>query len=498
MTPALAAERKTLGESMQPLKHRLQNSNATVPCWKDSVRLLKQNIQANGAVAAAGGENNPEYPFHWIRDAAITMRVWAEKLMRFSMENLTELERHDLIETLEHFKKYAEFTKLNQQTATVKVNAEGELQYDHAGKLLKEINFGEPKFGLDGISFDGHWGRPQNDGPALRALALGRFKKFIDTHVEHQVIKEVFEDPEKFSRSLYDGNGFASTIKADLEYISHNWRNASYDVWEEVKGDHFYTRIVQMKSLFEGAKIAELAGDHHAAEHYRRQGALIESELSHHWDPDASIIRATRNSHPRWADFKRSGLDSAVILGVLHSDGATNIFTATDDRVLATAHQLEIIFQKSYEINKRFKNAVAIGRYPEDRYCGRPHRMGGGNPWVLLTNSFAEYYYKVSEEFQKSGTVTITSINVGFFGHLLCGDTVRQGDIISRESLLFERIQAALVAKGDDFIAVVKSFSPSGTQHEQIDRNTGEFVGAENLTWNSGSFLSAIWMKLAL
>ena len=39
---------------------------------------------------------------------------------------------------------------------------------------------GEPKFRADGRPFDGPWGRPQRDGPALRALALMKYLRLFN------------------------------------------------------------------------------------------------------------------------------------------------------------------------------------------------------------------------------------------------------------------------------------------------------------------------------
>jgi Glycosyl hydrolases family 15 len=33
-------------------------------------------------------------------------------------------------------------------------------------------------------------------------------------------------------------------IKADLDYVSSHWDAATFDLWEEVNGAHFYTRMV--------------------------------------------------------------------------------------------------------------------------------------------------------------------------------------------------------------------------------------------------------------
>ena len=57
------------------------------------------------------------------------------------------------------------------------------------------------------------------------------------------------------TEALYNGsdintsiwsNGLTLTIviKADLDYIVTNWQIPTFDLWEEVLGAHFYTRMV--------------------------------------------------------------------------------------------------------------------------------------------------------------------------------------------------------------------------------------------------------------
>ena len=38
---------------------------------------------------------------------------------------------------------------------------------------------GEPKFKVDGTRFNGAWGQPQRDGPALRATTLTKYGKWL-------------------------------------------------------------------------------------------------------------------------------------------------------------------------------------------------------------------------------------------------------------------------------------------------------------------------------
>lgn len=44
---------------------------------------------------------------------------------------------------------------------------------------LSSGGLGEPKFNVDETAFTGSWGRPQRDGPALRATALIAFGQWL-------------------------------------------------------------------------------------------------------------------------------------------------------------------------------------------------------------------------------------------------------------------------------------------------------------------------------
>lgn len=76
-----------------------------------------------------------------------------------------------------------------------------------SGDFNSGSGLGEPKFNADGSAFTGGWGRPQRDGPALRATALIAYAKWLVA------------------------NGYASTardvvwpvIQNDLSYVTQYW-----------------------------------------------------------------------------------------------------------------------------------------------------------------------------------------------------------------------------------------------------------------------------------
>lgn len=76
-----------------------------------------------------------------------------------------------------------------------------------SGDLSTGAGLGEPKFNADGTEFTGSWGRPQRDGPALRATALIAYSNWLVA------------------------NGYTSTastvvwpvIQNDLNYVAQYW-----------------------------------------------------------------------------------------------------------------------------------------------------------------------------------------------------------------------------------------------------------------------------------
>lgn len=76
-----------------------------------------------------------------------------------------------------------------------------------SGSLSDGTGLGEPKFNVDKSAYTGSWGRPQRDGPALRATALIAYSKWLIN------------------------NGYTSTVSSliwpivqnDLNYVAQYW-----------------------------------------------------------------------------------------------------------------------------------------------------------------------------------------------------------------------------------------------------------------------------------
>lgn len=396
--------------------------------WLDNKsNFFEQKIMANvslpdglpGSVAASRADvTGPNYHFHWVRDAALTMLALIDQYQHTTDANI----KADIRNTLS---QYIDFSAYIQN-------------------VPKLTDLGEPKFYLDGKAFNEPWGRPQNDGPALRAISLIEWAKILVLENDEQQVRD----------RLYNSNYPAtSPIKKDLEYISHHWKDPSFDLWEEVQGTHFYTLMVIRRALLEGADLARRMDDPKAADWYVSQAKQIEMELSHFWNEQKGYITATIN-RTGGIDYKSTNLDTAVVLGLLHG-GMNDGFMAWDDpHVVATLNKITATFKSMYAINQTSIPGVAIGRYPEDRYAGSD--FSGGNPWTLCTLAMAEAWYHYA--------------SVQRIHHQQNSESLKLAD------KFIQRVQHH--ANKDD------------SMDEQIQRDTGLMTSAKDLTWNYAALLT--------
>ncbi|PWN47924.1 hypothetical protein IE53DRAFT_320361 [Violaceomyces palustris] len=400
-----------------------------------------------GAVIASPSTASPDYYFSWIRDAALTMKV----AINFSNLNRTLVEN------------WAAAEKVHQKNA-------GSSSYTQ----------GEPKFNPDGSLFTGPWGRPQNDGPALRASAFMAYANRIG-------LSDPFVTNTLYKSDLNAG----SLIKTDLEYVAHHWQDSSFDLWEEVQGTHFFTLMAQWRSMVDGAAFATKMNDPGASSYYSQQATAIANKLQSFWDSGAGRVQAYQGVGGR------SGIDCSVLLGSLRGWNSKDIASGVDntkfgpasDKILATHKQYVDAFRNLYAINKNAAapSAVGTGRYPEDVYNGVGTSQG--NPWFLCTNAASELLYTSLDIYQSQGKLDVTTISQPFFRQF--SSSISTGSYPS-SSTQYVSLTKGMKAMADGFVDIVNTHAwPNGSIAEEFDRNTGYNTGARDLTWSYAAFLTS-------
>lgn len=358
-----------------------------------------------GMVVASPSRRDPDYYYDWVRDTALTMR---------SLIDYYEVRRDPQVRSLLFKWVAAEAYRQEQYSLT---------------------DLGEPKYHVDGSAFMGPWGRPQNDGPALRAINMMKWARILLREGQTSYVR----------RHLYQGVLQVNTvIKKDLEYTAHHWREASFDLWEEEKGMHFYTLLAQYTALQEGSKLAREQGDTGAAQFYDSQARQVGHYILTGFLNAKVGILVTKDKVASLG-YKNSGLDIAPLLALLHTWPYQKLIPLTHENVKRYISVLLQDARAGYAINRAYPDlGIALGRYPEDRYDG--YSTGGsGNPWFLSTLGLGEF-------------------------HCL------QRQDKARAQLQFARAMF---------------HADRGHISEQFNRETGFMQGAPDLTWSHNAVLTA-------
>ena len=297
------------------------------------ITKIKNNI-SNGILCASPSEL-PDYRYYWIRDAALVYRCIIEEHLRTG-------------QFLPEILNYIETETKTQQTKTL-------------------TGIGEPKFNLDISSFNKPWGRPQNDGPALRGLNMIKLYHFFYTKKYYSICNNVIRP----------------IIETDIDYIINNYNKPSFDLWEEKYGWHFYTRVVQFKCVKEYSLFMNRFSFHYDRDRIDKLLYDMLLKINHHktetgiissFNVDGSVEKAT---------------DSSVIMALTHAD--------FDETILETI-DISLFKNSADTIAKEFRNKYTsethgmVGRYIDDTYYG-------GHIWIICSLTFSQFYlYLYSKE----------------------------------------------------------------------------------------------------
>ncbi|OBT77184.1 hypothetical protein VF21_05121 [Pseudogymnoascus sp. 05NY08] len=332
-----------------------------------------------------------------------------------------------------------------------------------SGDLSDGLGLAEPKFNVDMSPFTEAWGRPQRDGPALRASALITYGNYL-----------IVQDKKALALS-----NIWPIVQNDLAYVAQYWNQTGFDLWEEVQGSSFFTIAAQHKSLVQGAAFATALGE--SCENCVSQAPQILCFLQSFWNGEAIVSNLGTSG--------RTGLDAnSLLANILTFDPAASCDDATfqpcSSRALSNHKKVVDSFRSVYGINSANAagSAAAIGRYSEDVYQG-------GNPWYLCTLAAAELLYDALYQWDTKGTLAIDETSLPFFKDL--NSTAAVGSY-SANSTEYTSLTAAVKTYADGFVSIVQKYTPAdGSLAEQFGRDDGAPLSAVDLTWSYASFLTA-------
>ncbi|AMD20535.1 HDL209Cp [Eremothecium sinecaudum] len=460
-----------------------------------------------GAVIASPSKVNPDYFYQWVRDGAITINT-VVNLLRDDTSGLNVT----LIGTV---LKYLNNSQVLQRVE----NPSGTIKRQLSG-------LGEPKFMTNNKAYLGPWGRPQNDGPALRTIAVLNFLDYLNKR------GMTITDAINLYRNKYGAQSlplgfqnqqelFERLIFNDLLFIMLYWDRDSFDLWEEVRGLHFFTSITQLKALKMG--FLALSNDmFQISERFTECLQLRIEKITSFILGSSGFISSNVNyvvETPKLLG-QRSGLDIGTIIGSVlthdselpeHLNLAPVPFNVDDPAILNVLHGLVKSMSTLYPINHNRQGkyvGVGLGRYPEDIYNGNGESEG--NPWFLATATAAELLYKLVFQSLNEKKKLVIELNKDasdslFWSLIFDGIVVMSDDKVCQLQIPYDSpayldMIKSLFNYGDSFLDVLRlHVGDSGEMSEQFNKYTGFLTGANNLTWSYSTFVSSIrWRNKAL
>jgi len=350
-----------------------RHSASKIPLAISATSLVKeregfgQTVRpAVGSVLASPTSSHLDYFFHWLRDSALVMDA-TRLLIRRDIDAGAWVRRyHDFVRFSlalraidgRAFVAAGGFRERARRDHLKYIRPDEELATVHGERVP-----GDVRFNADGTLDYFDWHRPQNDGPALRALTCLRFAD--------------------------DGIGSADAddlIRGDLAYTERNAGAPCYDIWEEDWAQHYNTVIAQYAALRHGARWAATRGDADFAAALQARAEELSDLLDRFWDARDGILRSRLPGGEK-ADEK--ALDFSLILGVVHAGLESGPHSVADPRVRTTFLWQQAMFRDIYAINEGRSSGIMFGRYKGDTYIS-------GGAWYISTFAAAEYHYRLA------------------------------------------------------------------------------------------------------
>ncbi len=408
------------------------------------------------------GEDQQYNLFTWVRDSALVAMAIVDVYR--TTANL-ELKA----KAAEFLMKYARFgIKLQHKKST--------------------YGYGDGKYHKNGDPITEEWGGPQNDGPALRAVALSEFALALRSEGHLQTARILFQ----------------TVISRDLDYVATNYNAKGVDWWEEhwknKKGFHFSTLIAQQDALNLGQKLARRL-DLTPSAKWPDVEQRIEEWLPKFWNSDLGIFVATLDSDNRPIDNGRSENDSLNYIALLgpRLGARDSQITASNPQMMATVGRFVQQFDH-FPINQQSRGHY-VGRYFGDTYFG-------GNIWAITTMARYGFDYLVAIDASNKGQLHLDNHDLTFLQPIAGNNAkfLRPGTTLNRQSKEFKQITAALIDHGDRglvdmlTLAVGKlKFDPVTHKllnplyiSEQYSKEHGGAEALPNLTWNYSVLYHAI------
>ncbi len=407
-----------------------------------SLPRLGRNLAVGdlGSVLAAPSRYDPNLYFHWTRDAALVVDALVQLL--------PYVENTPAEDALTRFLE-------NHVRLVAKLQS-----------LPSKYGLSDTRYNVAGTLDVSDWPRPQHVGPALRALALMRYRELQRGKLSAEI--------EPLSRIV---------VERDLDSVGRTCSARSFDLWETSYGFHYYTRVVQLGALEAGIRV--FGGQAHPL--WPASVKQLRRDLAAHWrEADRVYAFSDGALFDQQGDpvtEPRVGLDIAFVLAANHARLRDGAFSPLDERLWSTAHSFEEYFRRTLPLNQRHVRGPALGRHLADAAAGRGS--------FIATAARAEHCFRIAR-----------ALRDGPEGELIADRDRRAtledvlGSPLERD-VLFPlpdgTLAEAFARKGEAFLlTALEQIGGDGLVAFQFDGETGAPRSARDHSWSYAALLTAI------
>ena len=316
-------------------------------------------------------------------------------------------------------------------------------------------DFARATYTLDGQMWDQR--DNQNDGPALQTLAILAALDALSADAKTTALE---------------------VCQANVSFLVSQYQAASTNLWEEVRGQSFFTRAVQLRCLM---TVRDKPGSLELPAEINDAITWLDDRLTNdHWSENDGYFISVLDPMSG-----RDGYDPNADIVMASVYGAVS---CTDPKLLATAAKVRAQCA-AFQVNETDAPGLGplIGRYPGDTYDGdnndpdHPHPDTKAHPWALCSANFAELYYKVADALEPSKEILSDALARPFFD---------QAQVTADAAP--EAASAQLRDTGDRILKALVRHSDHLALSEQFDADSGYEKSVHDLTWSYAAFLSAV------
>jgi len=382
----------------------------------------------------------PLYAFHYIRDAAMVYNAWIKQFVAGSDKTLRPV-LDDCVSA----------SIISQHVASPSGNI-------FTGGLS------EPKMYLNLTPVLEDIPRPEDDGPAMRAIFMLDYAYWLLDHGGNALVTEVLWP----------------SIHIDLLWITMVWNRTSYELDELSNTNSYWTSSVQYHALRDGSRLAQKIGLTWDVPKFEATARSVLDFMQTFWDGNDGYLRAS-------TDLSRT-VDIASLFATVYNfdieagcDAET--FQPCSDKALSTIKVSVERFKTLYEVTRNYppNKGSALGLFFEETV------FDGGQPWFISSFACAQALYYALSTWNHLGELDITSISLPFFQ--IFNADIKVGRY-TRLSWEYYSLRRSIQDYADSFVELAAKYTPeSGVFTDMFNKTDGSPVGAPGYSWGYASAL---------